>query len=621
MAPPSKSTCDIEQDTHPTPRAGSNRRSILLAAVLVLAGVANQARSLRWGFFYDDFAHQIILRHGQSATGVPRWNVYDFGAGPTPQDTMRRWGVFPWWTSSDFKARFFRPVTSLTILMDFGLWDDWAPGYHLTSLVLFGIFLALSFRLFRDLGAPPAAALWALALLALEDSHVIPVGWIANRNTLLAALFTVATLLTVHHHQRTGRVGYLLAAMLCFLLAFGSKESGLIAMPIAVLYLLLIDRRSAGESLRDGCRRVMRSPLVWVFVVLTAGYVVFYVAGGYGAQSVQYLMPWSAPLGYLVRYLALIPLGLMALLLGLTTDIVFAGPELVWPVAGASVLVLAGLGYVLWRTLGPTRSANGWSRLAGFALAWTLVSLFPVAGVTPPSDRLLMNASVGTALLIGLLLHRLGPVRALMAERRYGRLALAGLFVTVGVVLAVPATWLHDTVFTKMASLDRDAIANADIDRTAPAPRSVFILNSPSSLLALSVLPTWQVIHDDYAIRIFALQMGRRAVVWHRDGERTMTLTFPSSVLLDLPFEALFVASAPPPPAGTTYATTDFAATVQAVEPTGIRTVRFTFNKPLDDPSYQFLAFARGRLTRIAPPPPGQQIELPEVEPLMRFAP
>ncbi|GAG35879.1 unnamed protein product, partial [marine sediment metagenome] len=195
------------------------------------------------------------------------------------------------------------------------------------------------------------------------------------------------------------------------------------------------------------------------------------------------------------------------------------------------------------------------------------------------------------------------------------------LFVTVGLVLSVPGTHLRDRVFTRLAWLDRDVIATADIDRTAPAPRAVFLLNSPSSLLALSVLPTWQVIHDDYETRIFALQMGRRALHWYRQDDRTMTLTFVSSPLLDLPFEALFLAGPPLPPPGAAYATSDFTATVQAVEPTGIRTVRFSFNRGLDDPSYQFLACVQGRLTRIAPPRSGQRIELPQVEPLMPFAP
>jgi hypothetical protein len=60
---------------------------------------------------------------------------------------------------------------SVSILSDYMVYRDWAPGYHLTNMILFGLLLALSYLLYQRLGAS-RASLWALAFLALEDIHL-----------------------------------------------------------------------------------------------------------------------------------------------------------------------------------------------------------------------------------------------------------------------------------------------------------------------------------------------------------------------------------------------------------------------------------------------------------------
>ena len=634
MTPPPESTHDPAHVVHSAASTRPGRRSTVLVVVLVLVGVANHVRALGWGFLCDDWVHQFVLRRPDKSHNIRPWDLYNFGGRPKPGDPEYQRGGFPWWTPADLKLRFFRPVTSLSILLDFTLYGRWAPGYHLTSLALYAVFLILAFKLYVGLGAPRRAALWALALLALDNGHVLPVAWIANRNSLLAALFTVATLLAFHRYRRGGSVAALLVAMLCCLLACGSKESGVIATAIVGLYLLLIDRPSRGESLLDGCRRVCRPGPLWVFVLLTGAYVAYYVASGYGTRSAMYCTPWSDPIRFITQVAALIPLASMSLFLNVSIDIIFLKPHLVWPAAGASVPILAVVGVVVWRILRstprpadpaqssvePTRRGGGAARLAGFALGWALLSVLPVAGVFP-SDRLLMNASVGTALLVGLLLDYLGPLRGLWAAQQYRRFMLGGFFIATNLVLSVPLTLMQGKIFRKVAVTDRDAAASADIDRTRPSPRAVFALNSPSAGFAGTLVVTWPVLHDDYETGVFFMQFGRRDVEWCREGANTMVLTFGSPPLLDHPYERFFLTGPTPPPVGTIFTTANFRATVQDVAPTGIRAVRFEFNKRLDDPSYQFLAWSQGHMGRIDPPPIGGRVTLPRAEPLLSYAP
>ena len=111
-------------------RDGSERGVALLMVLLVVAiGVALNLLSLGWGFFCDDYGHQAILRGHDTHPNLRPWNLYDFGNAPAPGDDVFEFGTFPWWTSSDWKARFLRPVTSLTLWLDHTLFGSWAPGW------------------------------------------------------------------------------------------------------------------------------------------------------------------------------------------------------------------------------------------------------------------------------------------------------------------------------------------------------------------------------------------------------------------------------------------------------------------------------------------------------------
>jgi hypothetical protein len=148
----------------------------------------------------------------------------------------------------------------------------------------------------------------------------------------------------------------------------------------------------------------------------------------------------------------------------------------------------------------------------------------------------------------------------------------------------------------------------------------VFIVNCPSSLLALSMSATWGVAHSDGSTYVFPLQMGRRPVVWKRDGPRTMTLTSRGTPFLDHRLERIFRTTDAAPAQGTSFSSPAFTASALAVEPTGIRTVRLEFKQDLDNPSYRFLVWQGGRMTAIKPPAVGQSMELPEVRALSPFA-
>ncbi len=597
----------------PSPRARIawyERRETLLLVLIVLAGVLNNARSLRWGFLYDDYIHQMALRFPLHTDYLEPWDLFDFGPRPVPGSQPYAWGLFPWWTSDDYKIRFFRPVSSLSIALDYWLFDRWAAGYHLTSLLLFAAFLVLCHRLMAALELPAFGRLMGLLVIALEDAHFLPAGWIANRNTLLAAMFTVATVLCAIRFDRTRRWKWLMAAGGLFLLACGSKESGLVTVGLVGAYQLLLAKGGEPWSPRGGLRAVVRSPVVWLLGALAVGFVGYYLAADYGTHSSMYATPWHAPGRYLRGVGVLVPLGLLSLLFGVSCDLLQFRTEYI-PLTLVIGLPVLGLVAVM------VRRHAGSPRLLLFAAAWVVLSMLPEGGAEL-SDRLLMTAAVGTGMLTAMFLQGVGSWALAWRRRQFGRVVLAAVL-ALNVASGPVGNAVRNRMFTGLAMGDRDAILHADLAPDSGVPAHVFILNSRSSMLALSFLPTWKYAYGDHGRCISYLQMGRRPLRWHRDGERSMTLTSLGVPFLDHRYEKLFWTSIPPP--GKVFHTVSFDATVLESDARGVRSVRLDFHEALDSAACRFLAWQDGGLRRIAPPAVGETIDLPEVPVIHALSP
>ena len=171
-------------------RAGSLHLVVLLGIVLHLPSVG-------WGFFMDDYVHLGVLTGELQHPQLRSWSLFDFGEVKDFEYRPDLDGGFPWWTDQDWKARFFRPVSSLSVWLDFQMFGEWAPGFHLTNLLLFGLLIRSLYPLYRSWGLGPKAAFMSMLVFACLDDNLTPVGWLANRNSLLATLLIVLAMLLV----------------------------------------------------------------------------------------------------------------------------------------------------------------------------------------------------------------------------------------------------------------------------------------------------------------------------------------------------------------------------------------------------------------------------------------
>ena len=160
----------------------------------VLLAIALTLPSLASGLAVDDHIQRVAAVGHPSVAATPRpaWDLFSFMRGDPSEkhDILDRIGG-AWMVPDEFQIAFLRPLSSLTHALDYRWWPDRAWVMHLQNVFWYGGLVYLVGILYRRvLGLGPTAGL-ALLLYAVDDAHAVTVGWIANRNALVAATFAV----------------------------------------------------------------------------------------------------------------------------------------------------------------------------------------------------------------------------------------------------------------------------------------------------------------------------------------------------------------------------------------------------------------------------------------------
>lgn len=147
----------------------------------------------------------------------------------------------------------FRPVYSLSILLDHTMWGTNAVMYHFSDLLLSWIcYTAVFFLLKRRFGLFVASA--AVLLWALGPAQAMSLYKIFGRNDRLVNMFTILALLLYDrycdssHRKRAVLLG---ATVLSIVLAALSKETGIYYSILLPVWGLVVLRRRLPELLRS----------------------------------------------------------------------------------------------------------------------------------------------------------------------------------------------------------------------------------------------------------------------------------------------------------------------------------------------------------------------------------
>jgi hypothetical protein len=538
--------------------------------------------SLRLGLSLDDHWHRAMLQHDATwlpATRAP-WDLFTFASsGGTERALVIERGIVPWWIGERMHLSFFRPVSSLTHALDYALFPDSPGAMHLVSVLWYAMLVYLAAVLYRRLLGRTSAAPWiaglASLMYAIDGSHGLPVGWLANRNAVVAAVFALGTLYA-HDAKRP----LLSAALLA--LAFGSGESAAGVLAYLAAHAVFLDARPGATKVRAFVPHAVVT-LAWAFV---------HAAGNYGVRgSALYVDPKTDPLGFLGNLVHL-PLLAGAELGAPTPDLYPFVPF------GAKAFFLTFALVVVAAALFGGRKllarSHPRAKEARFFLAGGVLALVPTCSVVP-SARLLLIASFGLVGFVAMLAEETNE-----AARRYVVWAVG-----VRLVLSPIVFTLHEHQMVLMSARIDSFAATLPTD-PAVADKRLVMLNAPDAMFSYYMLVGRGYRGEPAPSTMLTLAGGYRDVTVTRTDERTLVVHVDEGFYrrgTDLLFRRLDEKT----PVGKRIETSDFVVTTTHALPDGvIDEARYELREPLESPHWLFVEWHGGPLQPITPPAIGE---------------
>lgn len=200
-----------------------------------------------------------------------------------------------WWPTSE--SDLFRPVTTLTYLLDYTLGGESPFGYHAVNLVLHYFNALLAFVLVRAITKRPGIALVTAGVVACHPLTVESVTNVVGRADLLSGLSLLGGLYLFRRWMESGkREGWPWLAALAATYAVGvfCKESAVVLPGLMLLYVVMYpaDREAAASS-EGGIHRVLRyapaflATLPGLVLLLYARWALFHDSPLYGQNGLD----------------------------------------------------------------------------------------------------------------------------------------------------------------------------------------------------------------------------------------------------------------------------------------------------------------------------------------------
>ena len=575
---------------------------------LALLGCLATLPAASSGLIADDYFHSLILNNPGGLRGVPRGgleSLFIWSSG-APEDTyeLMDQGLVPWWSNPRMRMAYFRPISAATHVLDHLAWPDSPALMHLHSTLWFGLALALVWVVYRRL-IGSRAGLWvaglALGMFALDDAHVMTIGWIANRNALIA-LTLAAAAFALHDRARAGgdRRRHLASALvLCLALLAGEAALAICAYFFA--YALFCDPHGRRAGLLA----------LWPQATVGLTWAFFYRAAGFGSSGSGLVIdPGGAPLHYLSLLPERVPILLLAQL-GFPPSDPWEFYEFLSPQLGLAILAwacsfLALTGWALWPLLRREPTARMWA-------LGMLLSTLPVSAQFP-HDRLLLFIGFGAMPLVALYLDQwLAPAPVRRGAARVAAAIVGGLFITFHLVLG--PLWFP----FRMRAPEDVARMTAPFDQAvddSPAIRgkTVIVINPPHDGLVAYLQTKRAVEGRPRPAHVRWLALGAHGLEVTRLAPNRLRVK-PLRGYLAMPIERMQRGLQPPMPVGHRVELTDFRA--QVVETTADGrplTVDVELGAPLEDPRYVLLHCEGNRILPFKPPPVGQRVSFDPID-------
>jgi hypothetical protein len=584
---------------------------------LALIAVLLTAPSLFIGFHLDDYVHRYLLSSLPGARALERAYESPFGIA-NGERAINHWqveeGYAPYWIDPDLLVSLYRPVSQLSHSIDAALFPSNAFLQHAHSALWYALLVAAVVGLFRALHGRTTIAGLAAVLYAFDHTHGFAVGWIANRNAVIAACLGVVAL-TLHHRARSldgalsppgvqpsaavDAVGWSLASGAVLLSALLAGEGAIAIAGYIAAHALLLDRAPLIRRARSLAPHLV-AIIVWR---------VLYAAFDRGARgSGLYIDPAREPLAFVQAAFERMPVLLLGELFVPPAEAYVFAPA-PWPLLQLGFALLLG-GALAWVALPLVRR----DRTAAFWALGALLSLAPAVS-THPHNRLLFFVGLGCMGLVSQLWHAmLEPPPWLPQAPAYRTLAplLCGALVGFHLVISpllLPLTAVS-VAFTAPARAAADDILEAARAGDAGSPNDVVVLTAPDFYYTKLARPIAALEGRTAPRRLRVLSFGAVQLSALRTDDRTLELRYHGGLLRE-PLLELYRARDRPLSYRTRIELEGLSIEVTELTADGhVAAVRCAFDQPLDTPRLRFLAWDGTRLAGVTLPRVGERLEL-----------
>ena len=571
-----------------------------LGPVAALVGVLLVSPSLNIGLFIDDYYHRWILVQSPIYSEVrpAQSDMFCFFDGdPHRNQRMKEIGLLPWWISTGLRIEFWKPITTLTHIVDYKFWPDRPDIMHAHNLFWFGLLLLSASLLYRQISGYTVAAGLAIVLFAIDYSHATPAAWLANRNAVLAAFFGILAIYAHHQWRRHGsRLGIVLAPVL-LMMCLLSAEAGIGAVAYLVAYAVTLDHGTWKGRLAA----------VLPYIIVVVIWRIMWSSQGYGVSDdliAMYLDPMAHPF----RFMEMIFLRAPILLLGQwafpPSEVhVLLSPYHVLLLCLIGVAFLSILAVVLLPLLRRSAEARFW------ALGMLLATI-PICS-TLPINRQLLFVGIGAMGLLGqyLALALSGELwQGKSLVRRLPQAALIGVLVLIHIIFAP----LGMLVVAKRASAPGHTIASLKAIpgmSAADCDRDLIIVNHPVPPVSVFGPLTFDGQSLPRSLRVLAGSSSALGV--QRLDERSLILCPKSGYFCNMA-SRIFYDMEHPLKQGETIELSNVSITVLELTEDGRPAkVLFRFHVALEDPSLKWVYWEEGKFKEFQPPGIGESVELP----------
>jgi hypothetical protein len=172
---------------------------------------------------------------------------------------------------------YYRPTQNLWFLANRLIFGLNPFGYYYSQICFHALAVALVYRVARQLGLRPWAALASAALFALHGHFLDVVTWISSIAIVMAAIFSLLSLSAfLSYLERPQRPWLLAATVAFFLLTLLSHEEAILLPPfLLLLRVRLRERQSLLRNAHHSLMKDRRETAAFLFMfALVAGYLV-----------------------------------------------------------------------------------------------------------------------------------------------------------------------------------------------------------------------------------------------------------------------------------------------------------------------------------------------------------